>query len=356
MTEPARPAQASRSIVKITRRQALRGAGALGLGALVMPLLQGCAAAGLFTSPVKATLAIAPGSQTMWRYLAVKSDELFAGKSYQLQFQAFVDETALREAFTGGQVDIIASLVPTVALLALQGLDVQFFLPIAWVREGYPLVARDSAHITHLTDLRGKKVALYPSDHPGTAYWRAVLLSSYKMRTEDLDVQYTLAPDALLTSGQVDVAMLGSVQWTRIQPASNYVKITDLQTEWAKISVSNRMLMFGGYIAHRSFLDSKEQFVRDFARAHIDAFQLYRSNKRAVLEAVSSEEAGPTVSYAENEAIARYLGYEDVDPTRVLIDDQDIADYNRLFGMMAEAGFLASNPSDAARLFRKVQA
>ncbi len=354
MIEPVRPAQSSRSMPRITRRQALRSAGALGLGALVMPLLQGCAA-GLFASPVKATLAIAPGSQTMWRYLAVKSDELFAGKNYQLQFQAHVDETALREAFTSGQADIIASLVPTVALLALQGLDVQFFLPIAWVREGYPLVARKSAGVTHLTDLRGKRVALYPSDHPGTAYWRAILHSSYKMRTEDLDVQYTLAPDSLLTAGQVEVAMLGSVQWTRIQSDSNYVKLTDLQTEWRKISGSDRMLMFGGYIAHRSFLNSNEQFVRDFAQAHIDAFQLYRSNKKVLLEEISGELAGPPVSYEENESIAHYLGYEDVDPMRVLIGDQDIAEYNRLFGMMVEAGFLMSSPPDAARLFRKVQ-
>jgi hypothetical protein len=140
-------------------------------------------------------LGIAPGTQTLWRYDASRNDDLIKPLGYAAEFVTDPDEPSLRSAFVSGKVDVIASLVPTVASLAQSGVAAQLFLPIAWLREGYPFVVTRDSGITGLADLRGRRVGTYPLDHPGMLYREALAPPFASIDIATLNPEQTLAPD-----------------------------------------------------------------------------------------------------------------------------------------------------------------
>jgi ABC-type nitrate/sulfonate/bicarbonate transport system substrate-binding protein len=334
----------------LSRRSVLQGAlagSALALGAS----LSGCSVLGLNRS--RLNLGIAPGSQTLWRYVAQRKDELLGARGYDATFISYPDEATLRSAFIGGKVDVIASLVPTVAALADDGLAVQLFLPIAWLHEGYPFITTADSSIKGLKDFVGKRVATYPLDHPGMAYWRALYLASTKLDLSALNPTTSLSTDQLLLAKQVDVACMGGVQWAALQPNSQFRKVTDLETEWKQLSSDNRLLVFGGYIARREFIQQHAQFVKDFVDVHRQALQDYHSDRVRFLS-VTAAYPNPPMSTADNQAQATYLGYDDVTPDRLVLSDQDVSDYQKLFSLMAQAGYLPKALSDIPSLFYRL--
>jgi hypothetical protein len=54
---------------------------------------------------------------------------------------------------------------------------------------------------------------------------------------------------------------------------------------------------------------------------------------------------------SQNQDQATYLGYDDVDSSRLVIDDQDIADHRKLFDLMAKANVLKAPPLDTGARF-----
>jgi ABC-type nitrate/sulfonate/bicarbonate transport system substrate-binding protein len=301
-------------------------------------------------------LGIAPGTQTLWRYVAARKDELLKSRGYSAEFVTYPDEATLRTAFVSGKVDVIASLVPTVASLVQSGVSAQLFLPIAWLREGYPFVVPSDSSIGSLADLRGRRVATYPLDHPGMLYWEALAPSFASVDITALDLQQTLSPDALLVQRSVEAACVGGVQWSSLQQGQGFRKLVDLQTAWRTISGSQRLLVFGGYIARREYLDAHATFVADFARIHVDALNAYRADRASFVNAtVDVGAAGPSMTASQNQDQATYLGYDDVGPERILVDDQDVADHRKLLDLMAKSNVLKSPPPDAATLFRQIK-
>jgi ABC-type nitrate/sulfonate/bicarbonate transport system substrate-binding protein len=314
------------------------GAGYLGYQALTAPKLN-------------VNLGIAPGTQTLWRYAAQQRTALFAPLGYDLTFSNYPDETALRSAFVSGEVDVIASLVPTVAALADAGIQAQLFLPIAWLREGYPFVVPTDSPIKGMNDLPGHRVATYPLDHPGMAYWLAMAPATAKVDLRSLKPTETLTPDVQLQQKLVDAAAMGGSQWAIMSRAAVYRKVTDLETAWQQISGSPRLLLFGGYLARRDWIAAHPQFIRDFITANQQAFASYKSDRAAFLNVTAAYPNGPRMTVADNQAQATYLGYDDVGADRMAISAQDIADYQKLFPLMADQQYLKSPPADAASLF-----
>ena len=179
-------------------------------------------------------LGIAPGSQTMWRYLAQRRVELFGPTRYDPTFSNFPDESALRAAFVAGEIDVIASLVPTVATLAEGGIAAQLFLPMAWLHEGFPFIVPAQSSITDLAGLRGRKVAVYPLDHPGMAYWHALALATANLPLRALNIIETLTPNGLLIDKKVEAGSLSGSQWAALQADTGFRKLTDLQSTWKR--------------------------------------------------------------------------------------------------------------------------
>jgi ABC-type nitrate/sulfonate/bicarbonate transport system substrate-binding protein len=341
-----RPGQPSAATMR--RRNLLRwgavgavvalGAGYLGYQAYVTPKLS-------------VQVGIAPGTQTLWRYVAQKKGTLFAPLGYDVTFVNFPDEASLRTAFLGGKLDIIATLVPTLASLADAGESAQMFLTIAWLKEGYPFIAPTSSPIKGLTDLAGHKIATYPLDHPGMAYWQAMALATANVNLASLNPVQTLNPDLALVQKSVDAACMGGSQWAALSQDQSFHKLTDLQTIWRQLSGSDHLLLYGGYLARPSWLAAQTAFVQDFVTAHQQAFQSYKQDRQTFLDVTAAYDNGPHMTSAENQAQATYLGYDDVGPERVAISSQDVADYRRIFGLMAAAKVIQSAPANPDSLF-----
>jgi hypothetical protein len=65
--------------------------------------------------------------------------------------------------------------------------------------------------------------------------------------------------------------------------------------------------------------------------------------------------AGPAMPAQQSQDQATYLGYDDVDPECIAIDDQDVADHRKLFDLIAQSKVLKSPPPDAASVVRQIK-
>ncbi|MBI3977657.1 MAG: ABC transporter substrate-binding protein [Chloroflexi bacterium] len=336
--------------IRQTRRAFLGQAGRLALGiglaAAAAPLLAGC--------KQSIRLGIVAGTQTLWRYVAYRKDELLGRLGYDPIFEVYETEAALRDAFLARRVDVIATLPPLTPALAESGADVQFFLPIAWIREGYPLVVPAESPARKLTDLVGKKVGVFPLNHPGFAYWRAFIFKNYGFRVEErLTVREDNDPASLLLNGEVDAGVVDSMVWAAIKDLGQFRVVSDLATEWKAISGSPRLLMYGGYLARRDWIQGQKKFVDDFIRVNFEAYQRYKSEPVQVIAGATSYSGDHVAPLSDeaNRAIARYLGYDDAPAERMHISPEDAADYETVFRLLAECGYLAAVPRNVAGLF-----
>lgn len=330
---------------KGTRRQFLAGAAKVAIGVSLASLAASCG------GPLSVRMGIVSGSQTLWRYVAHKKDELLKPKGYQVEFQIFPDETALRAAYVDNRIDVIATMLPAIAALAEAGAPVQFFLPIAWLRQGYLFIVPKASPVTGMAHLIGRRVAVYSLDNSSTAYWRAFLPKNYGLRIEQLTLVESSAPAILLEQGQVEAAMVGSNEWSVLRPTEKYRKVSDLYDEWQKASGSSYLLMYAGYGARPDFVQKNSRFIEDFIRINYEALQEYKANKSVVLDVVTAELMGPPFTEEQNEFIAWYLGYDDVPAERIYISQQDLQDYEKVWVWLADAGYLRAVPSSPHLLF-----
>lgn len=317
---------------------------------LALGLIMGCAS----PQPVEVKMGIAGGSQTLWRYVAQKRGELLQPKGYAVTFLNYPDEGALKEAFLKGQIDVITGLPSMLPSLKKEGADTQYFLPIAWIKDGFPLIVPVSSPVQALSELVGKRIGTLPAAHPAMAYWRAFIVENYGFRWEEkTTLVESPAPYELLTSGQADAAMVDSVTWSQLRGSGGYRVLTSLKDEWQKISSAPRLLMYGGYMARRDWVKSHEKFVEDFIQVNYEALKDYKTNKSVALDVISAYKEGnaPALPREMNEFIATYLGYEDVPAERIFIARSDIDDYQRLFRMLVKAGYLGEEPSSASDFF-----
>ncbi|MCL5959618.1 MAG: PhnD/SsuA/transferrin family substrate-binding protein [Chloroflexi bacterium] len=339
-------------IVSRTRWCAPAGLFAAGVLALALLLGSGCSLTSFDAgSPHQVRIGISGGTQTLWRYLAVRRESVSRSLGSQLALKAFPSETALRDSFLNGELDLIGTLPPAVPFLLESGADVKFIVPVSWIQEGFLFIAPNDSAITSLSQLAGKRVAVFPRSHPGFAYWQAFLLRNYGLRLDALRATESEMPEQLLQGGQFAAAVTGSAQWAAMKDSGAYHKIADLREEWGKISGSDRMLMFGGYVARSDFVDKNQKLVNDFIQVNYDLLREYQASKAAVLDALAGDGSDLSLSKEQNEFIARYLGLDDVDPRRMFINEQDVRDYELVYSLLAQSGFLQKPPSSVRDLF-----
>lgn len=319
----------------------------LALGLLGISTSLGCARKGVFN------LGIQGGTQTLWRYLAHRKEAVLRPLGYEVSFRIFPSEEALSQAFLKDKIQVAATLASQLPLLA-ESIPVQFFLPMAWVRDGFPIIVPAGSPVMSLPELSGKRLSSFPLDHPGFAYWRALALENYGFRIEErMNLIPSLAPEVPLREGQAEAAVVASPAWSALKQEGGYRLLSDLATEWRKLSPSPEPLMFGGYMARKAWIQGQRGFVEDLIRLHHEALRRYQDDREAVLAAATAY-SGPEVpplTRQVNQDIASYLGLDVVSPERVYISNQDVEDYRRIYALLARAGYLRSEPRSAEDLF-----
>ena len=297
-------------------------------------------------------LGILQGTQTLWRYFALQRTQLLDPLGHHVEFANFPADAPLLDAFLRGDLDVMANLPTVLPLLAARGVAAQLFLPIAWLKEGYPLVVRQDSNARGLADLAGKPVAAFPLDQPGMVYWRALALTNHGFRLEErLSLRHVVSPEEPLLQGEVEGAFVASPAWAALKSAPEFRLVSDLSSEWRRFSGSARLPIFGGYVARREWIAERRGFVEDLLRLHAEAMERYMADRAGFLAAVSRNDGLPEVGPADNQAIATYLGYDDVQPARLSVTDDDVADYEKLFPLLLQSGFLADPPPAARELF-----
>lgn len=348
-SQPDSPARAP-LVRRLTRRRLLVTA-----GGFVAAAAAGAVGGRLLADrlrPRTIRLGILQGTQTLWRYFALQKARLLEPLGHHVEFANFPAEGALQDAFIRGELDGMANLPTVLPLLAARGVPVQLFLPFAWLREGFPLVVRRESAARSVADLAGRPVASLPLDQPGMAYWRALALANYGLHIENhLALRQAASPEQLLLQGQVEGAVIASPAWAALKTAPEFRLVSDLSSEWRRFSGSGRLPIFGGYIARRDWIAEQRGFVEDLLRLHAEALERYTTDRTGFLAAVSRTNGLPELEPEANQAIATYLGYDDVKPERLSVSDDDVADYEQLFPLLLQSGFLVEPPPAALSLF-----
>lgn len=332
---------------RLGRRAFLAAGLAAGAG-----LLTACDAVRIGESGARARLAISPGNQTLWRWLEAKHEELLRPKGHTVELNHADSEDRLREGLIDGRYDAIATLLPALPQLAEAGHSVKFFLPIAWLREGYPLVVPDASPIRAVGDLAGKRVATFPANHPGYAYWRAFLLKHYGMRGEQIATIQNLDPQDALIGGQAEAAFVSGSGWALLQQQGGFRKVADLQGEFRWLTGSDRLAVFAGFLGKAAWVDANSRFIADLTAAMRQGLDLFQRDRNAFLDTVTNVPGGLQMSRDDNAALAAYLGYDAVTPDRVALSNEDVEDFRKFFPLMADAGILKTPPQDAGALFK----
>lgn len=319
-----------------------------GLGSVLVMLAAALALASCSSPPpLEVRMGIVGGSQPLWRYVAQERDKLLTPSGYLVSFRAYPSESALKDAFLNSEVEVMATLPPQLPALAQAGVQAQYFLPISWLKEGYPIVVPNESAIRSPADLPGARLSTFPSDHPGLAYWQGFIQENYGFRLADkASLIVSQNPEAALLNGQADAATADSVAWGQLKGQGKYRAVSDLATEWAKLSGSSRPLLYGGYVARKEWLERNQRFVEHFIQVNYGALQAYRQDQQAFLDTAASysEADVPAMPADLLQAVADYLGMAQVPPERAYVTEADVADYDRLFQLLAKTGYLKEAP------------
>jgi ABC-type nitrate/sulfonate/bicarbonate transport system substrate-binding protein len=328
----------------VTRRAVLAGGG-LALGAAAFP--RGVRRA---DGAEKARLGITGGTQTIWRYMAARQADLLEKPlGYDLEFRVFPSDAAMRTVFLANDLEGFTTLIPEAAALLEQRVDVQFFLPIAWVRETGVLVVRKDSGIKSLAETKGRKISTSPLRQAGLAYFRAFVLQNHGFRLEEhMDLIQNNTPDVPLEAGQAEGAYISSVHWARLKDSGRYVQLTSLGQEWAQIGKSPRLLAFGGVLARRKWIEDNKRLVDGLIGAAKEGQRHLQRSRSEFLEIVRNWDADGSIKKqtVDQAAFTAWtLGHEDVGPERVHLTKQDVEDFRQVFALLVQAGYLKAAPS-----------
>lgn len=321
---------------------------------LLMVSLSACSSIFISGPTLTVRMGIVGASQPLWRYVAAQKETLLRPSGYEVSFRSFANEGDLKRAFVNNEIDVLATLPPQVPVMAQEGAGVQYFSPIAWLKEGYPIVVPTESPIQSPADLQGRRLSTFPSDHPGFAYWQAFIQANYNFRLADkTNLAISQNPDGPLLNGDADAATMDSVAWGQLKPTGKFRAVSDLATEWARVSGSTRPLIYGGYVARADWIQKNKKFVDDFIQANYKALQSYRKDQKAFLDtAAAYNDADVRPMPADIlKSVADYLGMTDVAPERAFVTDADVSDHNRVFELMTRTGYLKPGTPPAATLF-----
>ncbi len=282
----------------------------------------------------------------LYAYLAAKSDEIFAGSGYDIDFTV-LDATTLVPSFGRGDIDIVTTVPSFQPRIKDQyGIDTQFFYPMARWTPGSELYVAGDSDIQSIEDLKGKKVAIPPLATRFGAEQAAVLASTGETIQDYFELTETDAAAQELTLGRADAAFIEAPATAPLIEAG-FRPVYNVQTAFEE-AFGDPAVLSGGFIASNEFAEANPEVIDLIVKATGDVWKQFQDDPDSVLS-VASEETGIPVEQLE--LVSQILNLADMPDDQKIVSETDVATWSAIFPLLVEAGFLTEEPSDPASMF-----
>jgi ABC-type amino acid transport substrate-binding protein len=283
----------------------------------------------------------------LFDYLAAKSDSIFAGKSYKVNFKVLDAKTQV-PAFGAGQCDVMTTPPSAIPRVTEQyHLRVAEFFPIArWTIGPQILVKKGSPYKT-LASLKGKKVAITPLNTRFGAEEAAIEAATGQNIRSYFKLEQTNAAAQELTLGRVDAAFIEAPTTYPLLQSGKFKAIYSVHDAFLK-AFGDPAVVNGGYIARTGFIKGASGFVRDLVKATQAVWNQYVKDPASVNDVASKQSGIPAAQLA---VVGQVLDLQKMPVKLRAITPQDVRSWSKIFPLLQKSGFIKKAPKNVASLF-----
>jgi ABC-type amino acid transport substrate-binding protein len=283
----------------------------------------------------------------LFDYLAAKSDSIFAGKPYKVNFKVLDAKTQV-PAFGAGQCDVMTTPPSAIPRVTEQyHLRVAEFFPIArWTIGPQILVKKGSPYKT-LASLKGKKVAITPLNTRFGAEEAAIEAATGQNIRSYFKLEQTNAAAQELTLGRVDAAFIEAPTTYPLLQSGKFKAIYSVHDAFLK-AFGDPAVVNGGYIARTGFIKGASGFVRDLVKATQAVWNQYVKDPASVNDVASKQSGIPAAQLA---VVGQVLDLQKMPVKLRAITPQDVRSWSKIFPLLQKSGFIKKAPKNVASLF-----
>jgi ABC-type nitrate/sulfonate/bicarbonate transport system substrate-binding protein len=283
----------------------------------------------------------------LFDYIAAKSDTIFAGKPYTVNFKV-LDATTQVPAFGAGQCNVMTtppSFIPRVT--DQYHLRVAEFFPLArWTIGPQILVKKGSPYKT-LESLKGKKVAITPLNTRFGSEEVAILAATGQNIRTYFKLKQTNAAAQELSLGRADAAFIEAPTTYPLLQSGKFKAIYSVHDAFLK-AFGDPAVVNGGYIARTGFIKGASGFIADLVKATQNVWNQYARDPKSVNEVASKQSGIPPEQLA---VVGQVLDLEKMPPKLRAITPQDVKTWAKIFPLLQKSGFIKKAPKNPASLF-----
>jgi ABC-type nitrate/sulfonate/bicarbonate transport system substrate-binding protein len=283
----------------------------------------------------------------LFDYLAAKSDTIFAGKPYTVNFKVLDAKTQV-PAFGVGQCNVMTtppSFIPRVT--DQYHLRVAEFFPLArWTIGPQILVKKGSPYKT-LASLKGKKVAITPLNTRFGSEEAAIEAATGQNIRSYFKLEQTNAAAQELTLGRADAAFIEAPTTYPLLQSGKFKPIYSVHDAFLK-AFGDPAVVNGGYIARTGFITGASGFIRDLVKATQDVWNQYVRDPKSVNDVASKQSGIPAEQLA---VVGQVLDLEKMPVKLRAITPQDVKSWAKIFPLLQKSGFIKKAPKNPASLF-----
>jgi ABC-type amino acid transport substrate-binding protein len=298
-------------------------------------------------APPTYTVCIDIPFHPLFDYLAAKSDSIFAGKPYKVNFKVLDAKTQV-PAFGAGQCDVMTTPPSAIPRVTEQyHLRVAEFFPIArWTIGPQILVKKGSPYKT-LASLKGKKVAITPLNTRFGAEEAAIEGATGQNIRSYFKLEQTNAAAQELTLGRVDAAFIEAPTTYPLLQSGKFKAIYSVHDAFLK-AFGDPAVVNGGYIARTGFIKGASGFVRDLVKATQAVWNQYVKDPASVNDVASKQSGIPAAQLA---VVGQVLDLQKMPVKLRAITPQDVRSWSKIFPLLQKSGFIKKAPKNVASLF-----
>jgi ABC-type nitrate/sulfonate/bicarbonate transport system substrate-binding protein len=321
---------------------------ALGLAVLTTGLTTGSLAATRSTSAGPTyTVCIDIPFHPLFDYLAAKSDSIFAGKPYSVNFKVLDAKTQV-PAFGAGQCNVMTtppSFIPRVT--DQYHLRVAEFFPLARWTIGPQILVKKGSPYTTLASLKGKKVAITPLNTRFGSEEAAIEAATGQNIRSYFKLQQTNTAAQELTLGRVDAAFIEAPTTYPLLQGGKFKAIYSVHDAFLK-AFGDPAVVNGGYIARTGFIAGASGFVHDLVTATQDVWNQYVKDPQSVNDVAAKQSGIPAEQLA---VVGEVLDLQKMPAKLRAITPQDVKTWAKIFPLLQKSGFIKKAPKNPASLF-----
>jgi ABC-type nitrate/sulfonate/bicarbonate transport system substrate-binding protein len=283
----------------------------------------------------------------LFDYLAAKSDTIFAGKPYNVNFKV-LDATTQVPSFGQNQCQVMTtppSFIPRVT--QQYHLRVAEFFPLARWTIGPQILVKKSSPFKTLASLKGKKVAIAPLNTRFGSEEAAIEAATGQNIRKYFRLHETNTAAQELTLGRVDAAWIEAPSTYPLLQSGNFKAIYSVHDAFLK-AFGDPAVVNGGYIARTGFIAGAPGFIRDLVKATQDVWNQYVQDSASVNDVASKQSGIPAASL---EVVGQVLDLKKMPVKLRAITPQDVKSWSKMFPLLQKSGFIKTVPKNTASLF-----